>query len=279
MHLVAGPIYTAGLILFASGWEKSVLPDKTSGSSLLPLGVGNPDTTRVWEIVETMQTRIGEELSKTSGRSLGSEIKTATALHTGGVRHNFPAGICAGLIKPHSLSGIVAHELIHIKHKDWLWVKIIPMIASIAVLVLGLSSLHLLAVHVLSFVAGTVSFVAYSRFSEWRADKEACAYLSDSDKRANVDWMKEVRQDRIEYRNQKGYLGFFERLIMDANGDYRVNLTSPSLSSRIHLIESTIGSPSRFEDAADSGYRRSRRALHSPFSAQDKLNLLLHQKR
>lgn len=237
--IIAGPLITAGIVFLSSKEEEWGVANLDSGDK--SQGVGS--------IARRLEEKIGGKISEFTSRAYSFDAPKMLAFHKGGVRYSYPAGVAVtdhekhlkGSFTHHPLSGIWAHELIHSKFNDAVWMRVVPIIISIAVTALGLPFIQVDLLAICSLVAGVVSFVAYSRFAEWRADREACKYLTESEKHAYVKWMKNVRNDRIQQRNEGG---FFQRLSINADGDYRFNLFAPSLSSRIKLITTTIKPPS-----------------------------------
>lgn len=235
--LLAGPLFTA--LIIRNSCDRGTAA--VEASSVLQ------------EKIKSLEGRIGANLSTSSkgfwGGASDSNEKMYT-LHSGGARSAYLSGVEPIDAVPilnwgrgeSGLSGVIAHELIHLKHNDKLWMFVIPVIVSLVIGILVFPFMPPVLMYLCSLVSGIVSFILYSRFAEWRADKEACQYLNPSEKCDYLNWMKNLRSKQAVERNQGGFAGLLSKLKINADGDYRINILAPSLSSRIQLVELTIDS-------------------------------------
>lgn len=150
---------------------------------------------------------------------------------------------------PNAVTGILAHELAHIKHNDWVRiVLILPAIATVVSAVLLPLNLPQLVETLLWIVGVCLPLQRVLINRESQADDEALRYLSYVEKRALMNDFDKIRRERLEWRNEKDLSSlsrFIRKCRVTSTGEVSLLVrTHPTLSSRIEKIRRSMGSPS-----------------------------------
>lgn len=156
------------------------------------------------------------------------------------------------------LEFLIAHELSHIKANDLISMGVIP--SAIGVLTtLAMSLLFpataanfspmvamLLIPSPAALVGVSVSAITFALFSKWRekcADKLGRSICSDAAKKTAFHFYDRVRRLQFEYRNDENCSfcsKILRRFLFSEDGDFRLDVLHPPLSTRIKYLQTTL---------------------------------------
>jgi len=144
-------------------------------------------------------------------------------------------------------TAILAHEISHIKHNDGAWGLAIILVTFAAFSVIFWYTFPVVLlpyVDLFACIPAMTAFFIRSVRQEKAADKEACKYLTSSQKKAFCDFFDRLLKAQIKYRNEKGISNFsraWRRLTIDENGESLMGrLTHPTLASRIQFFHNQM---------------------------------------
>ncbi len=132
-------------------------------------------------------------------------------------------------------SWVMKHEISHIKNNDTFTMPCVPCICQLAASIFGMCSLSFLPALGLAFTVGIVSRALFSQWREAKADDFAIENSSDEELKGGRRFLIAVKEASIEERNT-----FWKRVIISARGNNRLDILHPSITSRIHKIESAL---------------------------------------
>jgi len=132
-------------------------------------------------------------------------------------------------------SWVMKHEISHIKHNDPFTMQCVPCICQLAASIFGMRCLSFLPAVGLAFTVGIVSHALFSQWREAKADDFAIENSSDEELKGGRRFLMAMQEMNIEERNT-----FWKQIAISANGDMRLDILHPSLTSRIQKIEKAL---------------------------------------
>lgn len=151
------------------------------------------------------------------------------------------------LYSPDTQIAILTHEISHIKHNDGAWMLVAALVTfavSTVFLWYTLPAALVTYVEWIAMIPTLAAFFIRSVRQEKAADREACKYLTTSQKKAFCDFFDRLLKAKIKYRNEKGLSGFsraWRHLTIDKNGESLLGrLTHPTMTSRIQFFRSQM---------------------------------------
>lgn len=130
---------------------------------------------------------------------------------------------------------LLKHEISHIKNNDVFTIALVPAICSLSIVIFGMFFLSFLATICLGV---SISEISKSLFSQWReakADDFAIQNSSDEELKAGRRLLIAMQAVNIDECK-----AFWKRIMTSANGDNRLDIFHPSLTSRIQKIDKTL---------------------------------------
>jgi len=131
---------------------------------------------------------------------------------------------------------IAKHEVSHIKHNDVFLGAVITAISSFVVAIFAVISFSALKALLVTFLIGRVVSIAYTRFYESRADDFAIANSTTEELKGGRRFFLSSLNMGLEQRANS----FWQKILYSATGEERLDISHPSLSSRISKIEKEL---------------------------------------
>ena len=130
---------------------------------------------------------------------------------------------------------ILKHEISHIKHNDNFTTPCVAAACQLTASIFGMYSLSFFPAVGLALAVGFTSNTLFEKWREAKADDFAIKNSSDEELKGGRRFFMAMQAVYIENRDT-----FWKRIIFSANGNNRLGISHPSLTSRIQKIEKVL---------------------------------------
>ncbi len=130
---------------------------------------------------------------------------------------------------------VMKHEISHIKHNDFFTTLCVPCVCQLAASIFGMCFLSFLPALVVAFAVSIVSYALFSQWREAKADDFAIENSSVEELKGGRRFFIAFQKVSIEERNT-----FWKRITISPGGDMRLDISHPSITSRIQKIEMAL---------------------------------------
>lgn len=127
------------------------------------------------------------------------------------------------------------HEISHIKNNDSFTVQCVPGICQLAASIFGMCFLSFLPAVGLAFSVGMISNSLFKRWREAKADDFAIENSSDEELKGGRRVLLAMQEANIKERNTS-----WSKFWISADGNNRLDISHPSVTSRIKKVEKTL---------------------------------------
>ncbi len=132
-------------------------------------------------------------------------------------------------------SWIAKHEIAHIKHNDLFTMHAIPLICHLAASIFGMMSLSFWPAIGTTFLASIVANAVIFQWREAKADDFAIQNSDDNELKGARRFFIALQET---YREQRDTI--LQQIAVAANGDHRLDILHPPISSRLQKIETVL---------------------------------------